>query len=193
MTSRPGGTVTRLLAGWRDGTTEADERLAAAVYAELRRLASAYMRRERPGQTLEPTALVHEAYLRLRSQRQLRWANRGHFYGIAARMMRRVLVDHARRRRALKRGDAEHITASNVADPHGGGEAAVLAVHEALDGLAVLDRRQAEIVELRFFGGLTVEEIGETLDLSPSTVKRELATARLWLRHQLRRVGASDP
>lgn len=184
--SPPPGTVTHLLARWKSRAPDADERLMAAVYSELRRLAASYLRRERPGHTLQPTAIVHEAYLRLEPQRSIEWKNRAHFFGIAAQMMRRVLVDHARRRHALRRGVAAPITVSNIADPRGDSGIDVLAVHEALTDLAALDSRQAQIVELRFFGGLTVDEIAATEDVSPRTVKRELATARLWLQDRLR-------
>lgn len=186
MSTRPGGTVTGLLQDWRLGSPDADERLVRAVYGELRHLAASYLRREGGGHTLEPTAIVHEAYLRLRPQRHLLWHNRAHFYGIAARMMRRVLVDHARRRHALKRGAGERVTVSHVADPHVVGDVDILALHEALTDLASLDARQAEIVELRFFGGMTVEEVGAALHLSPATIKRELASARVWLQHRMR-------
>jgi RNA polymerase sigma factor (TIGR02999 family) len=162
----------------------------ASLQGELRRLAASYLRRERAGHTLQPTALVNEAYLRLLPQQSLNWENRAHFFGIAAHMMRRVLVDYARRRRAVKRahGAGEPVSLSGVPAPAPGlDEVDVLALHEALDALAALDARQAEIVELRYFGGLTLEEIAEVLDTSVSTVKREWTTAKVWLKHRMTR------
>ena len=158
-----------------------------AVQAELRRLAASYLRRERPEHTLQPTALVNEAYVRLVDQRGVQWQNRAHFFGIAAQIMRRILVDHARKRRAMKRdGPAgEPVPLSQVADPAAGENVDVLSLHEALTGLSALDARQAQIVELRYFGALTVEEIAVVAAVSPATVKRELTTAKLWLRHRM--------
>jgi len=180
--------VTMLLAQWRQGSVDAQEKLMQLVQGELRRLAASYLRRERAGHTLQPTAVVNEAYLRLMPQRGVRWENRAHFFGIAAKMMRRVLVDHARRKRAGKRegfsGDA--VSVSQVPDPAGGQDIDVLNLHQALDDLAVLDPRQAEAVELRYFGGLKIEEIAEAIGVSPATVKRELTTATVWLRHRMK-------
>jgi RNA polymerase sigma factor (TIGR02999 family) len=158
-----------------------------AVQSELRKIAAGYLRRERAGHTLQPTAMVNEAYLRLVPQRGLAWENRAHFFGIAARMMRRVLVDHARRRRAAKRGDdAPAISLTNVAEPAPAvDQVDLLGLHDALTALARLDARQAELVEMRYFGGLTIDEIADCLDVSPATVKREWATARAWLRRRL--------
>jgi RNA polymerase sigma-70 factor, ECF subfamily len=186
--------VTALLARWRDGSAEAEERLMAVVQGELRRLAAGYLRRERAGHTLQPTAVVNEAYLRLMPQRGVRWENRAHFFGIAARMMRRILVDHARRRRAGKREGVagDPVSLSQVPDPAGGQDVDVLSLHQALSDLAELDPRQAGIVELRFFGGLTIDELATATGVSPSTVKRELTTATVWLRHRMRpRQGAA--
>ena len=158
------------------------------VQGELRRLAASYLRRERAGHTLQPTAVVNEAYLRLMPQRDVRWENRAHFFGIAAKMMRRVLVDHARRKHAGKREgfSGEPVSLSQVADPAGGQDIDVLNLHQALDDLAALDPRQADVVELRYFGGLKIEEISVAVNVSESTVKRELTTATAWLRHRLR-------
>jgi RNA polymerase sigma-70 factor (ECF subfamily) len=183
------GDVTRLLTRWRKGSSEAEEQLMAIVQGELRKLAAGYLRRERSAHTLQPTAVVNEAYLRLVPQRGVHWANRAHFYGIAAKMMRRILVDHARRKRAAKReGFAGNpVSLSQVADPGGGRDVDVLSLHEALAELALLDPRQAEIVELRFFGGLKIDEVATAVGISPATVKRELTTATVWLRHKLRR------
>jgi RNA polymerase sigma-70 factor, ECF subfamily len=180
--------VTALLAQWRQGSAEAEERLMAVVQGELRRLAASYLRRERAGHTLQPTAVVNEAYLRLMPQRGVRWENRAHFFGIAARMMRRILVDHARRRRAVKREGftGDPVSLSQVPDPAGGQDVDVLSLHQALSDLAGLDPRQAEIVELRFFGGLTIDELATAIGVSSATVKRELTTATVWLRHRMK-------
>jgi RNA polymerase sigma factor (TIGR02999 family) len=181
--------VTVLLARWRKGSVEAEAQLMERVQGELRRLAAGYLRRERGGQTLQPTAIVNEAYIRLLPQRGVSWENRAHFFGIAAKMMRRVLVDHARRRHAAKRdaGPAEPVSISGVASPAREADPVdVLALHDAMSKLAELDPRQSEIVEMRFFAGLTVEEIAEAMEISTATVKREWATAKLWLRRQMR-------
>jgi len=180
--------VTTLLARWREGSVDAQERLMDVVQGELRRLAASYLRRERPGHTLQPTAVVNEAYLRLMPQRDVRWENRAHFFGIAAKMMRRVLVDHARRKHAGKREgfSGEPVSLSQVADPAGGKDIDVLNLHQALEALAALDQRQADVVELRYFGGLKIDEIAEAIGMSPATVKRELTTATVWLRHRMK-------
>ena len=182
--------VTALLRDWSGGDRAALERLMPIVYQELRRLAASYLRVERPDHTLQPTALVHEAYLRLVEQRGVSWQNRAHFFGIAAQMMRRILVDHARRRQAAKR-DAKALRLQTSWD---GGESGrdpeLLALDQALCGLESLDARQARIVELRFFGGLTVEETAEVAGVSPATVKREWRTARAWLAREIRPAGA---
>jgi RNA polymerase sigma factor (TIGR02999 family) len=183
-----GDDVTMLLNQWRKGSPDAEAQLMERVHGELRRLAALYMRRER-GQTLQPTDVVNEAYLRLLPQRGVSWQNRAHFFGIAARMMRRVLVDHARRRRAIKRdaGPGEPVTISGVPAPTPIADRIdVIALHDALSKLAELDPRQAEIVEMKFFAGLTVDEIAEILDIAPATVKRDWATAKMWLKQQMR-------
>lgn len=179
--------MTVLLKQWSDGDSGALDALLPAVQDELRRLARSYMRREREGHTLEPTALVNEAYLRLIDQRDVRWASRGHFFAIAAQAMRRVLVDHARGHVAEKRGGgAERVTLSGVpAEGKERVEIDVLWLNEALERLARLDERQARVVELRYFAGMSVEEVADVLQVSPATVKREWATARLWLAHAL--------
>jgi RNA polymerase sigma factor (TIGR02999 family) len=184
-----GNDVTQLLKQWRKGSREAEAALMERVHGELRRLAASYMRRERVGKTLQPTALVNEAYMRLLPQRKVSWENRAHFFGIAAKMMRRVLVDHARRKKAVKRdaGPGEPISISVVPSPkREADQVDVLALNAALSALAELDPRQAEIVEMRFFAGLTVEEVAEVLDISEATVKREWSTAKMWLKHQMR-------
>jgi RNA polymerase sigma factor (TIGR02999 family) len=182
------GDVSNLLANWRLGAPDAEARLLAAVQGELRRIAAAYMRRERPDHTLQPTALVNEAYLRLVGEQGANWEGRAHFYGIAARVMRQVLVDHARKRHAIKRGAAKRapVSVSKVADPAGGRDVDVLALHVALEELAALDPRQAQIVELRYFGGLTEVEVAEMLKVSPVTVRRDVASAKFFLGRRMR-------
>lgn len=179
----PDDDLTALLGRWENGTPADQAQLLAAVHAELRRIAAAYMRRERQDHTLQPTALVHEAYLRLIKVRDARWEDRAHFFGIAARLMRQILVDHARKRGARKRGLGRPTdrSISKVADPCSGRDLDVLALHDALDELAVLDPRQAEIVEMRYFGGLTEAEVATLKSLSPATIRREIAAARFWL------------
>jgi RNA polymerase sigma factor (TIGR02999 family) len=179
--------VTQLLQAWRKGDASAGERLLPLVYAELHRRAAAAMRREDAGHTLQPTALVHEAYMRLVDQRRGDWQNRSQFYGIAAQMMRRVLIDHAREHLAAKRGGgARQVTLSGVDAAADSDDAVeVLALHDALEKLTALDARQGQVVELRYFGGLSVEEVAEALGISPATVKREWATARAWLKREL--------
>ena len=178
--------VTGLLVAWGNGEEKAHGALMDAVYGELHRLAGAHLRRERAGHSLPPTALVHEAYLKLVDQKRVRWQNRAHFFAIAARQMRRILVDHARAHWAEKRGAAATIPLTGI--DLAGDEPAVdvLDLEEALDRLAALDPRQGRLVELRFFGGLTVEETAAVLDVAPVTVKRDWAMARAWLFRELR-------
>jgi RNA polymerase sigma-70 factor (ECF subfamily) len=188
MTKEVRQDVTALLARWRAGSTDDEERLVVAVHRELHQIAAAYLRRERPDHTLQPTALVNEAYLRLVGSRDRAWENRAHFFGVAARVMRQILVDHARKLRAMKRDALRKATVSisRVADPAGGEDIDVLALHEALTRLAELDTRQAEVVEMRYFGGLTEREVAAVTGLSPATVRREVAAARFWLGQQMR-------
>ena len=156
--------------------------MLSVVYGELRRLAASYLRRERPGHTLQPTALVHEAYVRLMNQRQIDWSNRAQFVGLAAVMMRRILVNHARDRIADKRGGgAEHVPLTLAGEGIGAPEVNLLDLHEALNDLSETDPRKAKIVELKFFGGLTTDEIAETLGVSTATVERDWKFARAWL------------
>ena len=174
--------VTRLLLDWSGGDQAAHEQLLPLVYDELRRLAGAYMRRERPGHTLQPTALVHEAYLRLVDQERVDWRNRAQFVGVAALMMRRILANHARDRDANKRGGgAERVSLTLAGDAFHQPEVDALALHEALDRLAALDARKCQVVELKFFGGLTTDEIAQTLGVSAATIDREWSFARAWL------------
>jgi RNA polymerase sigma factor (TIGR02999 family) len=180
--------VTSLLLAWSEGDAAARERLVPLVYQELRRRARSALRHEGPDQTLQPTALVHEAYQRLVEQRRVAWRGRAHFFAVAAGLMRRILVDHARRRRARRRGGGERI-ALDVTVPGAPGPdlAEVLAVDEALAELAALDPMQARVVELRFFAGLGAEEVAAALGISRSTVQRDWAMARAWLRARLAR------
>jgi RNA polymerase sigma-70 factor (ECF subfamily) len=179
--------LTTLLGRWRTGTPGDRERLFAAVQGELRRTAGAYMRRERQEHTLQPTALVNEAYLRLIREQDVRWEDRGHFFGIAARVMRQILVDHARKRAADKRKMLRtDRCVSQIADPSSGQDLDVLALHQALNEMAGLDPRQAEIVELRYFGGLTEEEVATVKGLSPVTIRREIAAAKFWLGRRMK-------
>jgi RNA polymerase sigma factor (TIGR02999 family) len=182
MERLPRAEVTRLLIDLGTGDQTARERLLPLVYDELRRLAGAYMRRERPGHTLQPTALVHEAYLRLVDQQRVDWRNRAQFVGVAAMMMRRVLLNHARARAAAKRGpEAERVPLTVAGQILHRPAVEVLALHEALDRLAALDPRKSQVVELKFFGGLTTDEIAHALGLSTATVEREWSFARAWL------------
>ncbi len=175
--------LTTLLARWDTGTPEDRDRLFAAVHAQLRRIAAGYMRRERRDHTLQPSALVNEAYLKLVHDRPVTWEGRAHFYGIAARVMRRILVDHARKRAAAKRDTGARVDQSvtRIAAPDAGPDLDVLALHEALTELGALDPRQARIVELRYFAGLTEHEVADLIGLSTATIRRELSTARYWL------------
>ena len=189
MTIPSAPAVTQLLLAWSDGDEAALERLLPLVEAELRVLARRYMARERGGHTLQPTALVHEAFLRLIDARHVRWQNRAHFMGIAARLMRRVLVDHARARGYQKRGGGAAkvtfseelaVTASPALDLD------LVALDQALESLATVDARKARVIELRFFGGLSVEETAEALHLSTDTIKRDWRLAKLWLLRALK-------
>jgi RNA polymerase sigma-70 factor, ECF subfamily len=182
--------LTDLLRRFRRGDRTAEERLFPLLYDELRQVAVRHMRRERPAHSLQPTALVNEAYLRLINQRAKSWQNRAHFFACAAGLMREILIDHARRRRAAKRGEGKpHITLDGTdAQPLSTDDQLenVLAIDEALTGLAEIDPRQARIVELRFFAGMTSKEIAQALDINERTVDREWATARAWLYTRLR-------
>lgn len=179
-TSEQGATALLLASG--AGDEQARDRMLPMIYDELRGLAAQYLRRERPGHTLQPTALVHEAYCRLIDQRRVDWTNRAQFIGLAAVMMRRILVNHARDRIAAKRGGAaERVPLTIVAEQMGSPEIDLLGLHDALDELAGLDARKARIVELKFFGGLTMDEIAETVGVSRATVEREWTFARAWL------------
>ena len=184
--------ITGLLDDWGRGDPRALDRLVPLVYAELRRVAARQLRHERDGHSLQPTALVHEAYLRLVGQRQVHWESRAHFFAVSAQVMRRILVDHARRRKAAKRGDdAERVTiAQDIAAP-ASDTISVLALDCALERLETTDPPLARIVELRAFGGLTVDEVAHVLKVSPSTAKRSWRTARAWLVRELGPEAAS--
>jgi RNA polymerase sigma factor (TIGR02999 family) len=178
--------VTRLLEAWSQGDSLALEELTPLVEGELRRLARKYMARQTPGHTLQPTALVHEAYLRLLGQRGASWHDREHFLAYMASAMRRLLINHARDRAAAKRGGtATHVAFDEAFDQHpevpGAAQVDLLDLDQALRDLTSIDPRQGRVVELRYFGGLTVEETARVMDVSPRTVKREWHTARLWL------------
>ena len=181
------GEVTRLLLAWNAGDRAALERLMPLVFAELRELAKRHFRKERPGHTLQPTAVVHEAYFRLIDQTRVTWKNRGHFLAIASQAMRRILIDHARGRGAEKRGgEVEKVTLDvAIASPEPAREVDILALDEALERLKALDGTQAQIVELRFFGGLTIEETADVMETSPSSIKRDFRSAKAWLFREL--------
>jgi RNA polymerase sigma-70 factor (ECF subfamily) len=178
--------VTTLLHAWADGDEGALEQLLPLVETALRRLARGYLRRERQGHTLQPTALVNEAFMRILDARNLRWSDRSHFMGIAARLMRRVLVDHARARTCQKRAfDASDVALDEVVASSDATSLNVLAVDRALEALAAVAPRQARVVELRFFGGLNVDETADVLHMSPDTVKRDWRLAKSWLSREL--------
>lgn len=185
----PKTAITQLLIAWSDGRREALDDLMPLVYADLRRLAASYMLREAADHPLQPTALVHEAYVRLVDQKRVKWRNRAHFFGVAATMMRRILVEQARARRAEKRGG--HWRRVTLVGEEAGAEAPaqidVLALHDALERLAAFDAQQERIVELRYFGGLTIEEAAEVMGISAATVAREWTMGKAWLRADLSR------
>ncbi len=182
------GDITTLLADWREGDSHALERLIPLVYDDLRRVAAGYMRAERPDHTLQATALLHEAFLRLSQESNRSWENRGHFFAMAARIMRNLLIDHARSSARDKRGGGlKHVTLSNVAEAAGTEPNALLALDQTLDRLAQVDPRAGRIVELRYFVGLSNSETGLILGISERTVKREWSAARAWLLKELRK------
>jgi RNA polymerase sigma factor (TIGR02999 family) len=178
--------VTRLLSDWSGGNRQALEELLPMIYNELRRLAHGFLYRERPGHTLQTTALVHEAYLKLIDQRDARWQNRAHFFAIAAQAMRRILIDSARKHAAQKRGGPQDkLSLDEAPDISLEPNSNLLALDEALTTLGEIDPQQSRIVELRYFGGLTIEETAEVMNSSPATIKREWAMARAWLHQEL--------
>jgi len=185
MTPSP-KSITQLLIEWRDGDEKALDRLMPLVYDELNRLAHRYMRRERPGHSFQTNDLVNEAYLRLVDHKGMRWQNRSHFYAVAAQAMRRILVDRARSRGSVKRGGRVELVGLEHADEVPEKQAAdLVALDAALTDLAVIDQRKAKIVEMRYFGGMSVEETAEALDVSAVTVMRDWSTAKAWLLRSL--------
>jgi len=179
------GNVTNLLLEWGNGDSSALERLTPIIYHELLRLARARLSRENRDCTLQPTALVHECYLRLADQTRLQWQNRAHFYAVAANTMRRVLIDQARKRKSLKRGQGVRVTLQTGMDVARERGPDILALDEALQRLAGLDARKGRVIELKFFGGMTSEEIGQVLGISVATVGRELRLGQAWLRREM--------
>ena len=179
------GNVTNLLLEWGNGDSSALERLTPIIYHELLRLARARLSRENRDCTLQPTALVHECYLRLADQTRLQWQNRAHFYAVAANTMRRVLIDQARKRKSLKRGQGVQVTLQTGMDVARERGPDVVALDEALQRLAGLDARKGRVIELKFFGGMTSEEIGQVLGISVATVGRELRLGQAWLRREM--------
>jgi RNA polymerase sigma-70 factor (ECF subfamily) len=181
--------VSALLRAWSDGDQEALHALTPLVYQELHRLARHYIRRERSGQSLQATALVNEAYMRLADYTRMQWQDRAHFFAVSAQVMRRILVDHARRHNVKRGGGVRHVSLEDVVvvAPGKDAETDLVGLDEALVGLARIDPRKAQIVEMRFFGGLTVEEIGEVLKVSTGTIKRDWRAAKAWLYQELTR------
>lgn len=180
------GQISVVLKDWSGGNRASADALLALVYDELRKIASLYLRKESSGHTLQPTALVHEAYIKLIDISDIDWQDRAHFFAVSANVMRHILVDHARAKLAEKRGgDAQRISLEDVVSVSDESNVDLLAVDEALDELAEFDKQQARIVELRFFGGLTIEETAHVAGISPATVKREWAMAKAWLHRKL--------
>ncbi len=179
-------TITQLLIRWRNGDKAALDELTPLVYTELRRLARYYLRAERPGHTLQPSDLVHEVYMRLVDEKEIDWQNRAHFFGVAAVRMRHILVEHARSRQAAKRGGGEYLLSLSKADRQAEDyDVKLLALNDALQRLEALDPQKSRVVELRYFGGLTIEETAEAMNISPATVKRDWSMARAWLRSEI--------
>jgi RNA polymerase sigma-70 factor, ECF subfamily len=192
MQAGPNGEVTVLLQQMRSGDSEAADKLIPLVVDELRRLARLQLRNERPGHTLQPTALVNEAYLRLVGDQARDWQNRAHFIGVSVSVMRRILIDHARRKRALKRGFEDQADMEDYAGLSYEQADELMALNLALDRLEKMSSRQRQVVELRYFGGLSTEETAEVLNVSPITVKRDWVVARAWLKGQLRPEGPAS-
>lgn len=178
--------VTRLLVDWTHGDKSALDHLTPLVYSELRRLAASHLRRERQGHTIQPTALVHEAYLRLVDQKHQDWTSRSHFFGVAAQLMRLILVDHARKRMAKKRSAGAAVTFDEGIAYTGQRAGELVALDDALTALARFDERKAKIIELRFFAGLTIDETAAALELSTATVERETRMAQLWIAREMK-------
>lgn len=188
----PSNQVTELLVRWRGGDKEALDSLMPLVYGELRRIAQHYLNNERSGHTLQSTALVHEAYVRLAHQDLPQWQNRAHFFAVAAQLMRQILVDYARSHRASKRGgDVYKLALDDAEEQPQAADLDIVALDDALKTLALMDAQQSKVVELKFFGGLSIEDTAEVLGISPSTVKRDWVTARAWLYRELDRSAAT--
>lgn len=185
VTASREGDVSTLLRAWSDGDQNALDQLTPIVYDELRRLAGHYLRRERTGHSLQATALVNEAYLRLVDYKRMRWENRAHFFAVSAQLMRRILVDYARRHNLKRGGGVEHVALEDTVVLGAGRHENLVVLDDALQALARIDPRKAQVVELRFFGGLSVEETAEVLKVSPVTVMRDWSTARTWLYREM--------
>ncbi len=181
----PSGDVSAILRAWSDGDQRALDQLTPIVYDELRRLARRYMRQERPGHSLQTSALVNEAYMRLVDYKRMQWQNRAHFFAVSAQLMRRILVDHARRRNLKRGGGVPHVSLDDAAIVGGEVSTDMVALNDALDALARLDPRKVRVVEMRFFGGLSVEETAAVLNVSSVTVMRDWRSAKAWLYREL--------
>ncbi|MCU1263087.1 MAG: polymerase sigma factor [Bryobacterales bacterium] len=179
--------ISKLLRAWSDGDQSALKKLTPVVYDELRRLAHRYMKRERRGHSLQTTALVNEAYMRLVDYKRMQWQNHAHFFAVAAQLMRRILVDHARRHNVKRGGGAQYVVLEEAAVVSGDRAADLVALDDAMNSLARLDPRKVQVVEMRFFGGLSVDETAEVLKVSPVTVRRDWSSAKLWLYRELAR------
>jgi RNA polymerase sigma factor (TIGR02999 family) len=177
--------ISGFLRAWSDGDQSALDRLTPVVYEELRHLAHHYMQRERPGHTLQTTALVNEAYMRLVDYRRMKWQDRAHFFAVAAQVMRRILVDHARSHNVKRGGGVQHVALDDVAVVSSDRTGDLVALDDAMNALARLDPRKMQIIEMRFFGGLSVEETAEVLQVSPATVRRDWSIAKFWLYREL--------
>jgi RNA polymerase sigma-70 factor, ECF subfamily len=184
--------ITELLVAWSKGDQEALDKLMPLVYQELHRLAEHYMNGERLGHILQTTALVNEVYLRLIDWKNVEWQNRAHFFGVSARLMRHILVNFARKRLTAKRGGAVQVSLSEAANMTSVQNLDLVALDDALNALAALDPRQSQVIEMRFFGGLSIEETAEALKVSPATVRRDWSLAQAWLRRELKRGGDRD-
>jgi RNA polymerase sigma factor (TIGR02999 family) len=182
--------VTSILRAWSEGDRRALDRLTPIIYDELRRLARRYMRQERPGHSLQTTALVNEAYMRLVDYKRMQWQDRAHFFAVSAQLMRRILVDHARRHNLKRGGAVPHVSLDDATSVAGEAQTDLVALDDALNALAELDPRKAHVVEMRFFGGLSVEETAAVLSVSPVTVMRDWSSAKAWLYREL--TGGSD-
>ncbi len=179
------GDVSTLLRAWRGGDQDALEKLTPIVYTELHRLARSYMKRERPGHSLQTTALVNEAYTRLVDYKRMQWQNRAHFFAVSGQLMRRILVEHARRHNLKRGGDVQHVSLEAAAVVGGDEDTDLIALDAAMNALARIDPRKVQVVEMRFFGGLSVEDVAEVLKISTVTVKRDWRAARTWLYREL--------